>query len=110
MNSRNKGKRIEREFRDYLREYGYQARRGQQYCGGTDSADVVSEELSPFFHIEVKGVERLNVHDAVAQAVRDCPQGKYRIVAHKKNRSGWLITLPGDDFMNLVKEWRQRSE
>lgn len=33
MNSRNKGKNGELELASILREYGYNARRGQQYCG-----------------------------------------------------------------------------
>lgn len=34
MNSRNKGKRGEREFAALLREHGFDARRGQQFAGG----------------------------------------------------------------------------
>lgn len=36
MNSRNKGKRGEREFALLLREQGFDVRRGQQFAGGTD--------------------------------------------------------------------------
>lgn len=42
MNSRDKGKRGERELAAILKEYGYnEARRGQQYCGADGSADVI---------------------------------------------------------------------
>jgi len=45
MNSREKGKRGERQWRDELRANGYTARRGQQFAGSPDSPDVVCEEL-----------------------------------------------------------------
>lgn len=41
MNSNNKGKNGERELATILREYGYDSRRGQQYCGSNGDADVV---------------------------------------------------------------------
>lgn len=40
-NSRQKGARGERELARILREYGYDCRRGQQYCGANGDADVV---------------------------------------------------------------------
>ena len=49
MNSRQKGARGERMFRDMFREAGFEARRGQQFSGGTDSPDVVVPAL-PDFH------------------------------------------------------------
>lgn len=33
INSREKGKRFERTLASKLRDYGYNCRRGQQYCG-----------------------------------------------------------------------------
>lgn len=37
MNSRNKGASGERELANKLKEYGYDARRGQQYCGANEN-------------------------------------------------------------------------
>lgn len=51
MNSREKGKRGERELAGELRRHGYDARRGQQYCGANGDADVVG---LPGLHIECK--------------------------------------------------------
>ncbi len=68
MNSREKGKRGERELASKLREYGYGTRRGQQYCGANGDADVVG---LPGIHIECKRVERLNLDDAMTQAKAD---------------------------------------
>lgn len=95
INSNQKGKAGEREFAKWLREnVGCDARRGQQYSGGSDSPDVVTDLP---FHFEVKRVERLNVHDALAQAIADS-EGKTPIVAHRRNRGEWLITLRASDF------------
>jgi hypothetical protein len=64
----------------------------------------VCEDLP--IHFEVKNCERLNIYDAVAQAEQDCPKGKYRVVAHKKNRGDWVAIMPMDDLMDLLDELR----
>lgn len=94
INSREKGKRGERQFRDELRGSGYAARRGQQFSGSPDSPDVVCEALW-WIHFEVKVVENLNIYAAMAQAKRDCG-GKVPVVAHRRNFSPWLITMEAD--------------
>lgn len=110
INSRQKGARVEREFRDILIEYGFNARRGQQFAGGGDSPDVICEALP--IHWEVKGVKAVssvNLLDAVNQAIKDCPEGKWRTVVHKKDGAGaraskWMATLPLEDFMDIICE------
>ena len=101
INSRAKGCRGERLWRDVLREEGFTARRGQQYAGGTDSPDVLCEDLN--LHMEVKCVESLNLTGATEQAARDSA-GKPWIVAHKKNRTPWLVTMNADTFFKLLRE------
>ena len=100
INSKAKGKRAELEIAALLREYGYDAQRGVQYHGGTDSPDVRG---LPGVHIEVKHVERLNIVEAMAQADRDCGENM-PAVFHRRNRTPWLVTLHFNDFMNLYKE------
>lgn len=100
MNSKNKGKIGEREFAKVLAAAGYPARRGQQFSGSPESPDVVCEALP--FHIEVKRVERLNLSDATAQAERDA-KGRPWIVAHRRNRSPWLITMRAETFFRLLR-------
>lgn len=102
INSRQKGARGERMWRDELRAAGFTARRGQQFAGGTDSPDVVVEELKGL-HQEVKFVESLNLENACNQAERD-GGGKPWIVAHKKSRSGWKVTMEAELFFNLLRE------
>jgi len=45
INSRAKGARGERQWRDQLRAEGYTAKRGLLFAGGQDSPDVICEEL-----------------------------------------------------------------
>ena len=101
--SREKGKRGEREFAKLCRDEGFDVRRTAQYCGNTgEAADVVG---LPHIHVEVKFVERLNIYDAVSQAMRDADQdGRMPIVAHKKSRFPWLVTMPAETFFKLYKE------
>ena len=101
MNSREKGKRGERQWRDELRANGYDARRGQQFSGSPDSPDVICDALG-WAHFEVKAVERLNIEDAMAQARRDAG-AKVPFVAHKRNFCGWLVTMNAEAFFRLVR-------
>jgi hypothetical protein len=101
MNSRQKGAAGERELAKVLRSYGFETRRGQQYCGSNGDADVVG---LPGVHIECKRVERLNLEDAMAQSRADARPGEIPVVMHRKNNCKWLVTLSIDDFMTLYKE------
>jgi hypothetical protein len=103
MNSRQKGKRVERLWRDQLREAGFlKSFRGQQYCGAAGNADVVCPEL-PSLHFEVKGVQNLNVLAAMKQAINDAGK-KTPVVAHKKNGEPWLVTMLAADWLRLVRD------
>lgn len=101
MNSREKGKRGERELASFLREHGFDARRGQQFSGGPESPDIVSRVLG-WLHIEVKRVERLNIIDACAQAEGDA-KGKPWIVVHRRNHGPWLFTAKLEFFFDLLR-------
>lgn len=105
--SREKGKKGEREWAAICRAEGYQdARRTAQYCGKTgDAGDV---EGLPGIHQEVKRAEHLNVVQAVLQSVRDAEaegKGKLPMVAHRKSRCGWLVTMRAEDWFELYREW-----
>ncbi len=102
MNSREKGKRGERELASKLCGYGYDGvRRGQQYCGVNGDADVIG---LPGIHIECKRVERLNLDGAMSQAKADS-KGDIPAVFHRKNNGDWHVTLSLDDFMTIYREW-----
>jgi Holliday junction resolvase len=101
MNSRAKGCRGEREWRDQLKEAGFSARRGQQFSGGTDSPDVVCPSL-PSVHWEVKRVESGNPYGWMVQAVEDAGS-KIPVVAHKRNGRPWLCIIPADHFLDILR-------
>jgi hypothetical protein len=103
INSRRKGKVGERAFASLLRENGFDARRGQQFCGSPDSPDVISHALS-WLHVEVKRVQALNLADACIQAQCDCG-GKPWIVAHRRNHAPWFITMRAEFFFELIREF-----
>ena len=101
MNSRAKGARGERQWRDELRANGYAARRGQQFSGSPDSPDVVCDSL-PWIHFEVKAVERLNIEDAMDQARRDAGV-KVPVVAHRRSFRPWLVTMNAETFFRFLR-------
>jgi Holliday junction resolvase len=100
INSKKKGSRGERSFRDKLREHGFKASRGQQYHGGPESPDVLCPSLP--FYWEVKSTERLHLSEAYAQAITDAC-GKTPIIAHRRKRGVWMTTLSADDFLEIVR-------
>ena len=102
-NSRDKGARGEREFASYLRAHGYEARRGVQYQGGPDSEDVTHN--IPGVHLEVKRVERLELHRAYKQACDDAAAADtVPVVAYRSSRKPWMAILSFDDLIKLLKE------
>jgi Holliday junction resolvase len=102
MNSRDKGARGERELSSKLKDYGYSCRRGQQYCGANGDPDVVG---LPNIHIECKRVERLNIYDAMAQALSDRKTNELPAVFHRKNHCDWLVTMRLEDWIEIYREW-----
>lgn len=104
LNSRSKGKVGELELAALFREYGYEARRGQQFHGGGDSPDVVG---LPGIHVECKRVEARapgTIYDWLAQAIRDCPADRVPVVFHRRNRSEWVVVMRARDFLARHKE------
>lgn len=108
MNSKAKGKRGELELAKTLSDLGYKCRRGQQYCGSNGDADVVGLKG---IHIEAKRNERLNIYDAIYQAVRDSKVDQLPFppelpaVMHRKNNHEWLVTMRLTDWIELYREW-----
>lgn len=102
INSRNKGKRGELEWAHFCRQHGFsKARRGQQYSGlgGEDCVGL------PGLHQEVKRVNRLQLYDALQQAKRDAPAGSIPIVAHRRDRCGWVVIMDAHDWFQLYRAW-----
>lgn len=104
VNGKQKGKRGELELVRKLKEYGFDTRRTVQYNGKAEDgqADLVGLKG---IHIESKRVERLNLYDAMAQAIHDAKDGELPSVFHRKNHSEWLVTMRLQDWMELYKEY-----
>lgn len=100
--SRRKGAAGEREWAHFLKMYGLEARRGQQFSGSPDSPDVVCEDLP--LHWEVKRTEALSPYKALTQAKDDCGSNpkKFPAVAHRRSRRNWIVILEATAFMKLL--------
>ena len=99
---RERGKRGERYVANRIRDrLGMQARRGVQYSGGPDSPDVVG---LAGYHIEVKNVNRLDLHKAIAQSVNDASEDEVPIVVHHRDREPWYVTLGFEDFLDMYEK------
>lgn len=100
--SQRKGRGGERELRDILREYGYPVE-----CGAPQSFGEVPDLVGlPNVHIECKRQEKLNIAEAVAQAVRDSERFKdgAPVVFHRRNRQPWLVTMLLSDWVQMYRE------
>ena len=98
---RERGKRGERYVANRIRDrLGIKAHRGNQYQGGPDSPDVTG---LPGYHIEVKNVNRLELHKAIAQSTNDAGEGEVPIVIHHRDREPWYVNMPFEDFLDMYE-------
>ncbi len=102
-----KGADGERELVSLLKGYGFDTERGGSETFGT-VPDVIG---LPGIHVEVKRVERLNVSEAMDQAIRDSERFQDGIPAlfHRRNRRPWLVTMRLDDWIVLYDQARNRG-
>lgn len=105
MNSKDKGKRGEREVAGILRDLGFRAHRGQQYQGGNDSPDIIHEMQN--VHVEVFYGDPVPLKAKLNQAIRDCekrnvanttnvqfiPAVMHRRISRKMRGEPWLVTV-----------------
>lgn len=100
INSRQKGARGERSLAKLLQTYGYDTRRGQQYCGIEGNADVVGIDG---LHIECKRTQQVRDEVFLQQAERDAKEGEIPVVMYRRNHEEWKVTLRLEDFMQIYK-------
>jgi len=103
--SLREGKRGELEAAKVLKKLGIDAKRSAQYCGHHGTGDLTVD--CPI-HFEVKRQERLNVYEAINQAVRDSC-GKVPAVLWRRNRCDWILILRVDDVLRFVKAMMKRE-
>ena len=97
--SQRKGAAGERELAAMLSAAGYECQRGGSLSFG-EIPDVLG---LPGIHIECKRVERLNVGEAMEQAIRDSDRMMDGMPAlfHRRNRKPWLVTMRMEDWLKL---------
>jgi Holliday junction resolvase len=102
--SRNKGANGERELANLLRDnWGYETRRGQVF---NHQSDIVGLKG---IHPEVKRVEKLNVQQAMDQAIKEAQIRNDGIptVFHRRNNKEWLVTMRLTDWIDLYGAWNK---
>ena len=102
--SQRKGRAGEIEIVKILNCNGIFAEPGQVVSFGS-TPDIVGVDG---VHAEVKRVERLNVPEAMNQAIRDSEKfgDGLPTLFHRRNRSPWLVTMTLEDWLKLYKRWR----
>lgn len=116
--SRGRGIRGELEVVGLIEAAGFEARRGQQFKGTSDSPDVIVPELTDFAHLEVKCVQGFmskKMKDAYLKALDERRVGQTPVIIHryltKKGRSlterrlamRWLVTVDAKFFFTMMK-------
>ncbi len=100
-----KGRRGELEIVKIFQAHGIPAQPGQAVSFGS-VPDVVGIDG---IHPEIKRVERLNVSEAMAQAVRDSEKfhDGAPTLFHRRNKSPWLVTMRLGDWLSLYKSGKK---
>lgn len=101
IHSQRKGRQAETELAAKLTDIGFPCRRtSAQYLTGSQAPDVSGIDG---LHIEAKRVERLNITQALQQSIRDADDHEVPVLAHRRNREPWLITVRLDDIHRLAE-------
>ena len=106
INSKRKGKKGELYVVNRFKEEGYDCNRTAQFKGNTGRADDI--EGIDYIHAEVKFVEKLNLIEAMNQAVRDSLASDRKAmptVFHKKNYHELMVTMRFTDWIKLYNEY-----
>ena len=96
-----KGRNGELEIVKIFQAHGIDTQPGQAVSFGS-TPDIPGV---PGIHPEIKRVERLNVPEAMAQAVRDSEKfhDGVPVLFHRRNRSPWLVTMRLEDWLGIYR-------
>lgn len=89
-----------------FKKQGYECNRTAQFKGNTGRADDI--EGIDYIHAEVKFVEKLNLSEAMNQAIRDTLESERQAmptVFHKKNHQELMVTMRFSDWIKLYNEY-----
>ena len=113
INSKKKGSHGELEFSHECEKYGLEGVHRTAQTNGKLEHSLADCEGLDGIHIEVKRVEKLNIDNALDQAIRDTSTKKEKklpVVFHRKNRSKWKTTMLFSDWVKLYKSWRKDED
>ena len=104
MNSKKKGNAGEVELLHLFHDRGFPVyRNDQRYRGGLENPDLcLTAPSGRRYHCEVKRTERLQLYEAIEQAIHDANGKTTPVVLHRKNRREWVAILRLDDFLSIV--------
>ena len=104
--SRNKGKRGELALVHFLNDHGLSVKRGMVFLKQSDVIGLLG------IHCEVKNVERLNVRQAMEQAIKETGKRKDGMptVFWKASRKPWLTIMLTEDWVKLYLMARGKYE
>ena len=102
--AREKGARFERELSKLFNEHGFHTHRGYVFHKQSDVVDLLG------IHVEAKAHERMNVWDAMKQAVEEAEKRKDGMptVFWKRSRKGIMVCMRFDDWMKLYTIARRK--
>lgn len=99
MNPQRKGKEGELKLMHFLLDHGLNVKRGYVWLNQSDLIGLDG------IHIECKNVEKLNVREALAQAIEEAKKKKDGLPAvfWKKSRKEWVTVMRTEDWITLYK-------
>jgi hypothetical protein len=95
--TRKKGANYERWVAHRLAEVWPGAKRGYQFRGGDEQADVTGTP----FHVEAKHRRNVSIQAAMQQAIDDS-SGQWPVVVSRDNHGDDLVTMRLDDWLTLA--------
>ena len=105
--SQRKGRAAELELAHILQARGHKIDPGRSQNFG----EIPDVSGLPGIHIEVKRRERLNVSEAMKQAIRDADRfhDGAPAIFHRRSREPWLVTMRLEDWLYLYEKPKERT-
>lgn len=107
INSRNKGHAFELFVRDIFRRLGFKHCKTSRSCNRElDNAGVDLVNAGRYL-VQCKAVEKSMDMHAILDRMPKHPRHSMRVVAHKRNRRGIVISMPLESFVELVTRYEK---
>jgi hypothetical protein len=99
--NRDKGHRFEREVMNLFKDLGYPCTTSRYSSKEKDDSGIDLCGIDPW-HIQCKFVDRLGSYHSVLDDMPDI-EGRYKLLFHKRSRSGTVVAMPLEDFTEIVQ-------